>query len=263
MSDLKPSDDSSSRPGPGGWRGLLARQPWLVFVLPLAVYLLVGSLEPTPTEPGGTAVGWNIPYDAYPLVYGAKLLLTAIAVAGVLPGYAGFPLRVSWLSLAVGAVGAVLWVGICKLHLEQKLLDLIGVSGLLGVGERSAFNPFEQYPDQPLMAWGFLSLRLLGLVVLVPIIEEFFLRAFAMRFVMAQDWWQIPFGKVDLTAVLVGTGLPMLMHPGEWIAAAVWFSMITWLMVRTRNIWDCIAAHAVTNGLLGAYVLFSGDWWLM
>jgi uncharacterized protein len=58
---------------------------------------------------------------------------------------------------------------------------------------------------------------------------------------------------------VVGTALPMLSHP-ELLAAAVWFSMITWLMVRTRNIWDCVTAHAITNLILGVYVVVSGDW---
>jgi hypothetical protein len=52
----------------------------------------------------------------------------------------------------------------------------------------------------------------------------------------------------------------MLLHPAEALAAAVWFSLVTWLMVKTRNIWDCVAAHAVTNLLLGFYVLYTGEW---
>lgn len=263
MPDLESPDVSSTQPQPTGWRGVLARHPWLVFVLPLAVYLLVGSLEPTPTKPDETAVTFGIPYGYYPLIYTTKLLLTAITVVLVLPGYAGFPFRLSWLSPVVGVLGAVLWVGLCKLQLEQQLLVPLGLGEFLGLGTRSAFNPLEQYADHPLAAWGFLSLRLLGLVVLVPVIEEFFLRAFVMRYVMAQDWWRIPFGQVDATAVVVGTVVPMLMHPAELVATAVWFSLVTWLMVRTRSIWDCIAAHAVTNLLLGVYVVVSGDWWLM
>ncbi len=39
--------------------------------------------------------------------------------------------------------------------------------------------------------------------------------------------------------------------------------MITWLMLRTRNIWDCVAAHAITNLILGVYVVASGAWRLM
>ena len=35
-------------------------------------------------------------------------------------------------------------------------------------------------------------------------------------------------------------------------------------MVRTRNLADCILAHAVTNACLAAYVLLAGAWdyWL-
>jgi membrane protease YdiL (CAAX protease family) len=40
--------------------------------------------------------------------------------------------------------------------------------------------------------------------------------------------------------------------------------MVTWLMLRTKNIWDCILAHAVTNFLLGLYVVWmGGEAWRM
>ena len=53
------------------------------------------------------------------------------------------------------------------------------------------------------------------------------------------------------------------MHPQEAVATFVWFSAVTWLMIRTRSIGDCILAHAVTNLLLGIYVISTGNWWLM
>jgi membrane protease YdiL (CAAX protease family) len=34
-------------------------------------------------------------------------------------------------------------------------------------------------------------------------------------------------------------------------------------MVRTRSLWACVVAHGVTNLLLGLYVVYSGDWFLM
>jgi uncharacterized protein len=83
-----------------------------------------------------------------------------------------------------------------------------------------------------------------------------------MRFVQQDRWWEVPFGSVTRSALTVGTLVPMMMHPGELLAAAVWFSLVTWLMVRTRNIWDCIAAHAVTNFLLGVYVVTQNQWQL-
>jgi len=31
-------------------------------------------------------------------------------------------------------------------------------------------------------------------------------------------------------------------------------------MIRTRNVWDCVAAHAITNAILGIYVVAYGQW---
>ncbi len=111
-------------------------------------------------------------------------------------------------------------------------------------------------------AYTFLAIRFLGLALVVPIIEEFFLRGFIMRFVVREDWWDVPFGHVTPLAAVLGTAVPMLMHPAELLAAFVWFSLVTWLMIRTKNIWDCVTAHAVTNLLLGIYVVTQHQWQL-
>ena len=92
--------------------------------------------------------------------------------------------------------------------------------------------------------------------------EEFFLRAWLMRFVIQVDWWKIPFGHVTLMALAVGIVFPAMYHSAEFFAALVWFGMVTWLMLRTKNIWDCVAAHAVTNFLLGVYVVTQHQWQL-
>jgi len=250
-----------------GRLALLHRHRWITFLLPMIVFMLAGSLEPTAETSGGAAVGLSIPYAYYPWVYAAKICLTIAAMVFVLPGYREFPFRVSWLGVAVGLVGVVVWVGLCRLDLEHRflvpLLEPIGLDGLIAAGTRSAFNPLEQLAAHPIGAWGFLAVRFLGLAVVVAVIEEFFLRGFVMRFVVDAKWWEVPIGRVTTASVLVGTLLPMTMHPGELLAATVWFSMVTWLMVRTRNIWDCVAAHAVTNFLLGVYVVTTGEWHLM
>ncbi|TWU30067.1 CAAX prenyl protease-related protein [Bythopirellula polymerisocia] len=296
-------------PLPPGW---LSRWPAVTFLFPFAVFMLIGSLEPTPPKPisnnglieetsvenpldqvleapeadeySSNEVGLipKIPYTYYPWVYSLKIALTAVAMVLVWPGYRTFPWQVTWLSVAVGVVGVVLWVLLCHLRLEPSIIGpldrflggfipgrepgdtpTIGLLGILGTGERSAFNPLEQMANQPAAAWAFLLVRFIGLALIVPVIEEFFLRGFLMRFVMHQQWWQVPFGEVDGTALLVGTLVPMMMHPGELLAAAVWFSMVTWLMLRTRNIWDCVVAHGVTNLLLGIYVVLFDQWQLM
>jgi len=264
----------------------LADHPWLTFLLPFIVFMLVGSLEPTPGEGGakGPWFGVYIEYQHYPIVYCTKVLLTVLAMLFVLPGYRTFRLRISPLAVVVGAVGVVVWIALCHMQIEAKLFgpieanvfdpieakvrELLGFDpavdqGAAKLGERSAFNPLEQLAHNPAWAYGFLAIRFFGLALLVPIIEEFFLRGFLLRFVVSANWWQIPIGKVNRTALITGTAVPMLMHPGELLAALVWFSAVTWLMVRTRNIWNCVVAHAMTNLLLGIYVVISGHWWLM
>lgn len=249
------------------WRtSLIERQHWITFLLPFLVFMLVGTLEPTPDKVGGKEIGLAIRYAYYPWLYAVKIALTVAAVVFVLPGYRKFPFRLSPLAVVVGVVGGGLWIGLCLLDWEHvyllPLLERCGLGWIIGAGARSAFNPFEQFADQPAGAWAFLAVRFLGLVAVVPLIEEFFLRGFVMRFVMDREWWNVPFGKANTMAIVLGTAVPMLSHP-ELLAALVWFSMVTWLMLRTRNIWDCVAAHAVTNLILGIYVVASGTWRLL
>jgi CAAX prenyl protease-like protein len=247
--------------------------------------MVVGSFEPSPPTvyepPPGVdqterpaddtaaqpalieADNWfGLRYKYYPIVYSVKIALTIAAMLFVLPGYRQFPFRISPLAIVVGVAGVVLWIWLCQLHLEQKLFTAMGLESLAGLGARPAYNPLEQLADTPTWAYVFLAIRFIGLALVVPIIEEFFLRGLVMRFVVRENWWDVPFGEVTPLAAVVGTAVPMLMHPAELLAAAVWFSLVTWLMIRTRNIWDCVAAHAVTNLLLGIYVVTQKQWQL-
>lgn len=239
----------------------------------MAVYMFAGIFEPTPPKPAfllpnGTFrqadnQNWfHLEYHQYPIVYTVKIALTIAAMIYVIPGYRQFPCRVSLLAIGVGIIGVVLWIAICHLQLEAKLLTPIGLEKFLGLGDRPAFNPLSELAATPTWAYTFLAIRFLGLALIVPIIEEFFLRGFLMRFVVNETWWSVPFGTLTRAAAIIGTAVPMAMHPAELLAAAVWFSLVTWLMVRTKNIWDCVAAHAVTNLLLGIYVVTQHQWQL-
>lgn len=243
--------------------GLLLKYPWLTFLLPFFVFWIGGILEPTPNQTGGAWLGLAIGYEHYPIIYVAKIAATLLAMAFVFRGYLAFPFRISGLSIAVGVVGACFWIGFCILNLEEKVLTPIGLESFLGLGERSTFNPLEKLAGNPVWATSFLAIRFIGLVLVVPVIEEFFLRGFLMRFIMEHAWWKVPFGDATPAALIVGTVVPMLMHPAEVFAAMVWFTLITWLMLRTRSLWDCVAAHCVTNLLLGLYVVTYGRWEFM
>jgi CAAX protease family protein len=272
VDDFAPS--SSSTPlATGNPQLLTGRYPWLTFVLPFVVYMVLGTFEPGPPKPGITLPdgttraadnqNWfGLEYRHYPAAYTIKIALTLAAMAVVFPGYRQFPFHISPLAVIVGVVGVFLWIGICYLQIERALLTPLGLAKVLGFGDRPAFNPLAELADTPAWAYTFLAIRFIGLALVVPIIEEFFLRGCVMRYVVDPTFWEVPFGRVTQLAVVVGTAVPMLMHPGELLAAFVWFSLVTWLMVRTKNIWNCVAAHAVTNLLLGIYVVTQHQWQL-
>ncbi len=256
--------------------GLTERHPWLTFLLPFVIYMLVGSFEPAAPKPAKIlpdgsslpAVNQNwfgLEYHDYPLVYTVKITLTIAAMLFVLPGYRQFRFHISWLAIGVGVAGVVFWIGLSQLGLEQRLVENLGprsrIVGWLGLAERPSYNPLDELAATPARAYAFLALRFVGLALIVPIIEEFFLRGWLMRYVMSDRWWEVPFGRVTTSAVVIGILVPVLYHP-EKLAALAWFSLVTWLMVRTRNIWDCVSAHVVTNLLLGLYVVTQHQWQL-
>jgi len=241
------------------WSEILSTQRWVAYVLPIAVYMLIGSIEPT--DPALAM------YRYYPWLYGFKLLATVAALGVVWPVYKPMFRPFSWRGIAVGIVGAAIWIGVCHLEWERNflvpLMKPFGIDSLLGSQSRSAYNPFAQLSGNPMGIGLYLLVRGVGLALVVPIVEEHFLRGFLMRYVAADKWWKYPIGSVTKYSVIVGTLVPMLMHPSELIAAAIWFSLVTLLYARSKNLWECIAAHCTTNLLLGIYVVLFGAWQLV
>jgi CAAX prenyl protease-like protein len=258
--DPRPNGSASGIEHDRFWSGA----PWAPFVVPFVVYGLIGSFEPSnPPEPN--LLGITVASEHYPLIYTVKLAATIAALVLFWPAYvagAGFAFRVAPLAIAVGLVGGVLWIALCYVPLVP-VFSPVGLGDWFDTSDRPGFNPFVELAGNPAWTYGFLAIRFIGLALVVPLMEELFLRAFLMRFVMHANWRQIPFGEVSGLAIAVGTLVPMLTHPpSELLAVAVWFSLVTWLMVRTRNFWDCVVAHAVTNLMLGIYLVAFKQWWL-
>lgn len=228
-------------------------RPWESCVAPLVVFLLAGLLEPTPSG-GGLAGLLGIPYAAYPSVYAARLVATAVAVArawGPIRAWLG---HTTWWPIALGAVLVVPWVILAAVQREAGWApDAV---------ERSAFDPFTHFAS-PGAAWGFLLVRALGLVLVVPLVEELFLRGFLMRSVIDERFWTVPFGQLTLASAAACLVYAAATHPAEAVAAIAWFAVMCGIAAATRRPIDVILAHSATNLALGAYVLATGSWWLL
>jgi CAAX protease family protein len=114
------------------------------------------------------------------------------------------------------------------------------------------------------ISWAVLVLRMIRAVIIVPIIEELFWRAWMMRWLIDSDFEKVPLGKYSAQAFWVVAVLFASEHGAYWDVGLAAGIIYNWWMVRTRSLGDLILAHAVTNGILGAYVIAFGKWeyWL-
>lgn len=232
------------------------------FILPLAIFLVIASFYPdfsgfaeqTPKS-GISATSWYIGLVVCQVLIGSGLLVYFHRIYLL-----HFPLRWSWMSILVGAAGVVVWIELIEWNLEDLLLEFVGLKSWLG--NRPAFNPFKSIADDGFRGF-FLSIRFALLALLVPIVEELFLRGWLVRWMHDPNWEPVTLDhRLSWIALLTPSIYGVLTHPSEAFAAIAWFGLVTWLMVRTGNLWDCVVAHAVTNLLLGIYVVKFSAWQL-
>jgi CAAX prenyl protease-like protein len=228
-------------------------RPWEACVVPFVVFLAAGMLEPTRAG-DGLAGALGIPFTAYPLIYSLRIVVTVLAIARAWTPLRRWWGRPTWWPPLVGLALVVPWIVLASLQRDAGWAS--------DVGSRAAFNPFADGGDGP-AAWAFFAIRAIGLIVVVPLVEELFLRGFLMRSVIREDFWTVPFGMLTFPAVGACLFYAAASHPSECVAAVGWFAVVTGIAAATRRPIDTILAHATTNLALGAYVLMTANWWLL
>lgn len=236
--------------------GLFERWPGLVtaaFVAPLVAHMLVPQVTGMFFDSSDPA----IEATAYATSVGAQIVVAVVLFGFFFRTWLDhFRFKVSWLAVVVGVVGYVLWVLICGLHPERQFLSLFGWQELWP--SRTAFDPFSEISNGFHRSL-FLASRFTTLALIVPVAEELFLRGFLVRWVEDVDLKSVRLDKLGWPAIMAPTVCAVLTHP-EIIAAIVWFSLVTWLMIHTKSFWNCVVAHMVTNLLLGIHVVVTGAW---
>ena len=201
-----------------------------------------------------------------------------LALRGSLPPEGLFGLDPRWVYgltvLVVGALLAWFWRAYGELVAqtlpslsEAALAVLVGVLvfGLwinldapwMRLGEASAgFVPTDA---QGALLWPLIAVRWVGASLLVPVMEELFWRSFLMRWVQSPQFESVLPQSVGVKAIVLSTFVFMLAHT-LWLAAIIAGLAYAWLYVRTGKLWVPIIAHAVTNGVLGVWVVTTGKW---
>jgi CAAX protease family protein len=110
----------------------------------------------------------------------------------------------------------------------------------------------------------FLALRSVSSFALVPILEELFWRGWMMRWLIDKEFLKVPLGTYARSAFWIVAALFASEHGPYWEVGLIAGIAYNWWIIRTKNLGDCILAHGVTNAVLSAYVVLTGQWqyWL-
>lgn len=210
------------------------RHPAAPYVAPFAVYMLFLM--------GEGAIARSV-YWLYPL----KALAVAATIVWAWRGVRD-DLRERG-GLLFGALIGVLALGV---WIGPEILKITKADFTVG-----GFNPARF--DSPLSTV-LTVFRIAGAVLVVPVMEELFWRGWMIRWLEKVDFRSVPLGlftweSFGITVVLFG-----LEHGALWHVGMITGALYNWILYRTRSLWACILAHAITNLLLAAYVLATGKW---
>lgn len=137
----------------------------------------------------------------------------------------------------------------------------IAPQAFLGFEARTVgFNP-EVFDENSAAYWATICLRFLRLVIVVPLVEEIFWRGFLLRYLINEKFAEVPFGTFSWFSFGAVTIAFTLAHSSaDWVAAAICGMLFNLVAYHTRSLTSCILAHALTNLLLGLWILTTKQW---
>ncbi len=215
------------------------RYPSLQYVLPFALFLLFLSIS----SKHWIGAAWEAPL--WVLVLAVVCYLCRPRELSIQPSHA-------FSSVALGLIVFALWI------LPDYLIPGYRESSLLS-------NPVMGHlhssirPGDLQSSW-VLSWRTARAVLIVPIVEELFWRAWLMRWLVNTDFQKVPLGTYTpiafwLTAILFASE-----HGPYWDVGLLTGIIYNFWMIRTKSIADCILMHLVTNAALSAFVIATAQW---
>lgn len=203
------------------------RQDWLAArILPFIAFMLLSTL---------TAAIFPHPELGYPL----KAAGMALVLVFFLPALRDREWGTTALPVMVGLGVGVIWVAMAP----APAGDAAALAAQLGA-----------FGSAGMALW--ILARLIGTILLVPLIEEMFFRGYILsRLDRGGMVWRI-------LALGASSGCFGLLH-GRWLEGAAAGLVFGILMLRRGRLADALWAHAAANALVAAVALMRGDWTLI
>ena len=218
------------------WR---EQYPSLRYIAPFGFFLLFLAISPRiPLDPR-----WESPIRV--------LLLGLIC-------YVCWPREIStrpsrWVaSTVIGAIVFLIWIAPDVLIPGYRNSPLFSNSVVGHV--HSSMQP-EALRSPWVLAW-----RSVRAVIIVPIVEELFWRAWLLRWLINTDFEKVPLGTYSPFAFWLTALLFASEHGPYWDVGLVTGVIYNLWMIRSKSVADCILMHAVTNAILSGYILATSQW---
>ena len=225
----------------------LTQSPAVARVAPFVVFLLLTTGQ---TLFGESARFW---------FYIAKTMVGAWMIWVIWPVVQEMRWQFSWEAVVIGVGVFAIWVGADPfVPKQQELWVKLGFSKASRASS-TAWNPFAVFGDGSSLAWFFVVMRIVGSSVVVPPVEEIFYRSFLYRWIAKPDFQSVPLGQFLWRPFIISALVFGFAH-NEWLAGILCAAAYQGLVCWKKRLGDAITAHAITNLLLGIWVVWKGAW---
>ncbi len=157
------------------------------------------------------------------------------------------------------AAGTVLGIAVFFLWIAPDAL-IPGYRNSVLFQNRLIGQLHSSIPASDLQNWWVLAWRSMRAIVIVPVVEELFWRAWLMRWLIRPDFERVPLGTYSQASFFTVAVLFALEHGPYWDVGLLTGFIYNWWMIRTKSVADCILVHAVTNACLCGYVIWARQW---
>jgi CAAX prenyl protease-like protein len=181
-------------------------------------------------------------------LYAIKSALGALLLWAVYKSIPELRWTVSLEAIIVGVAVIVIWIALDPFYPKLSIAS-----------PESPWNPNVAFGQGTAKAWFFIGARILGATLVVPPLEEMFYRSFVYRYIINERFEEVSLRRFHLTGFLV-TSLIFGVSHREWLAGILCGFAYQWLVLRRGHLGDAITAHAISNLLLGAWVVYRGAW---
>jgi CAAX protease family protein len=178
-------------------------------------------------------------------LYLVKTLVGAWLILEMRPFVEEMRWKFSWEAVVVGIIIFATWVGLDGYY--PRLTNL-----------GPDWNPYKEFGKG--LAGFYAAVRIAGSSIVVPPIEEVFYRSFLYRYFVKTDFRAMPFNRFHGLSFFVTSIIFGVLHPDRWVAGIICGLGYQWLVIHKNRLGDAMTAHAITNFLLGLWVVWKGAW---